>query len=683
MAQGESASSYPFYEKADDPCAINFSSANPCSLGLLQNLVPWFLTRASQLAHIGNFQTFNPDAPDNNIVYGNYKGNISAMRMFLIAARFYKYIVDNNITSNVYTAMKNVNIDYDLYGVEMPGVSLITDNLTFETEGGAKEAEFTPTVAWTATTAANWLNISPASGDVSVTKITVTADPNTGAAREDSVIVTAGKTRVAIKVTQAEKAEATIEEFAKQYVSIIDTWQKTTGTINFVTGEAAGTDASLDVSNAHYVPSSTTITVSGKTYNTADMLETAERAYLLLRGYDGTSTTSVGAGKFDKTTDQTTMSALAPATHSYSWNSSPFNEAGSTSAGNVIVGNGGHLRMGDPQTADGVACQVKLDILDNFAMRHVNYPITHSSMISNLCGYSSGQLSGYYGTFSAQRALITYAFFFKYMIDNELSDATAISASQIFRSEEFGDESGTANENSISAFAQKFITIQDIWDKTTGTINMVSGETPNTDPQYASLDVANAHYVPLATTTITVNGTTYSTADMLEVAERAYLLLRGYDGNSTTSGNGTFAKTATQSTMDAEIPATHGYAWNTTPYNESGSTTANNTTTGNGGHLRMGDPQTADGVACQVKLNILDNFAMRHVNYPITHSYKISNMCGYASGQLSGYYGCFSAFRALMTYSYFFKYMIDNKLSDAASISADQVFRSEEFGDEK
>jgi hypothetical protein len=235
---------YPFYEKADDPCAINFSPANPCTLGFLQNVIPWFLTRASQLTHIGNFQTFDPTSPDNCIVYGNYKGNISPMRVFLIAARFYKYILDNKITTNVYSAMKDVALDYDLYGIEQPGVTLISNNVSFETAGGDKEVEFTPTVAWTATTAASWLKINPASGDATVTKFTITAEPNTGAARVDSVIITAGKTKATIKVSQAEKAQATIEAFAKQYVTILDVWQKTTGTINFLTGEAAG-DAAL------------------------------------------------------------------------------------------------------------------------------------------------------------------------------------------------------------------------------------------------------------------------------------------------------------------------------------------------------------------------------------------------------------------------------------------------------
>ena len=670
--------SYPWYEKADDPCAINFSSANPCTMEFLQNVIPWFLTRASQLTHIGNFQTFNADSPDNSLVFGNYKGNISPMRLFLIAARFYKYLIDNKITSNVYTAMKDVKLDYDLYGIEMPGVTLITDNVAFETAGGSKTAEFTPAEAWTATTSADWLTVTPASGDASVNKITITATANTGAARQDSVVITAGKTKASIIVKQAEKAQVTIAQFAKEYVKILDIWQNTTGTINFLTGEAKGDDATLDVANAHYIPSTTTITVGDKVFTTADMLETAERAYLLLRGYDGTSTTAA-KGTFEKTATQTTMSDVAPATHGYIWNTNPFNESGTTSVNNVTTGNGGHLRMGDPVTADGAPCKVKVDILDNFAQRHLNYPITHSSKISNLCGYASAQLAGYYGSFCAQRALITYAFFFKYMLDNNLTDAANISADQIFRSEEFGDESQTTAKNTIEAFAKEYVKILDVWKNTTGTINYLTGEAAGTD---STLDVKNAHYVP-STTTIIVDGKTYTTGDMLEIAERAYLLLRGYDGTSTTAGKGTFEKTTTQATMATTIPETHSYFFGAPSYNESGKTTTGNVVTANGGHLRLGDPKTADGVPCQVKLDILDNFAQRHLNYPISRNGQISNLCGYSGGQLAGYYGAFCAQRALLTYAFFFKYMLDNSLSDATAISADQIFESQEFGDEQ
>ena len=555
----------------------------------------------------------------------------------------------------------------------------------------------------------------------------------------------------------------TIEAFATEYVKILDIWEKTTGTVNYVTG-IGPTDnpeyAEFDKEDAHYVPMETTITVGSYTYSTADMLEIALRSYLLLRGYDGNSTTG-GNGTFG-TADGYTMSSTVPQTHSYIWSDAPFNETGTTSPGGSYTGNGGELRMGNAATADGIEL-VKTDILDNFAQRAVNYPMSHDMLIANMCGYADGQLAGYYGTFCAQRALLTFAHFFKYMLENGLSDAKGISADQTFTTVLFYDpvltqaslrldvttlnysateetktvnvisteaqwtatcseswvtiepatggvstegtpvsikvEANTStareatvtftagsetaevkiNQNAapsaytIKDFATEYVKILDTWESTTGTVNYITGPGEVTEGDNVEFNVENAHYIPLETTTITVGEITYDTADMFEIALRSYLLLRGYDGNSTTGGNGTFGTVDPASLSDA-IPETHNYVWAESPYNESGSTAAGNVTTGNGGGLRMGNPNTADGVEL-VKMDILDNFAQRAVNWPINKG-SISNMCGYANGQLSGYYGCFCAHRGLVTYAHFFKYMLDNNLEDLSTVPKDQTFET-------
>ena len=236
----------------------------------------------------------------------------------------------------------------------------------------------------------------------------------------------------------------------------------------------------------------------------------------------------------------------------------------------------------------------------------------------------------------------------------------------------------TSPAPTIEAFATEYVKILDIWEKTTGTVNYVTGIGPTDNPEYAEFDKEDAHYVPMETT-ITVGSYTYSTADMLEIALRSYLLLRGYDGNSTTGGNGTFG-TADGYTMSSTVPQTHSYIWSDAPFNETGTTSPGGSYTGNGGELRMGSAVTADGVEL-VKTDILDNFAQRAVNYPMSHDMLIANMCGYADGQLAGYYGTFCAQRALLTFAHFFKYMLDNNLSDAKGISADQTFTTVLFYD--
>ena len=49
--------------------------------------------------------------------------------------------------------------------------------------------------------------------------------------------------------------------------------------------------------------------------------------------------------------------------------------------------------------------------------------------IANFCNYVNGQVSGFNGYCSAMRAFITYAHFFKYLLDNNLETATGLDAS--------------------------------------------------------------------------------------------------------------------------------------------------------------------------------------------------------------------------------------------------------------
>jgi hypothetical protein len=560
---------YPWYEQDDyyNTVTYNGQPIESVDINFVIKAVAWHLVRGtvatsnnSPLGNIGNFQVFDTDP--GTLTLEGYLGYISPMRELLIMMRIYKYLLDNNIDSKVYSAIKDQKFSFDLY--------------------------------------------------------------NQG---------------VAPKVF-------TIKDFAQEYVKILDIWQNTTGEVVMHPDVPDET-----VANAHYVPSTTTISVGGKTYNTADMFETALRSYLLIRGYDGLDTEKYGKGKIPALEG----GALAmsetpiPETHEYAWGSSPFNET---------KGNGGHLVMGSDE--NGEHCKVKTDILDNWAMRSLNFQ--KGQTITNLCGYSGGQLDGYYGCFCSQRALITYAFFFKYMLDNNLDKGTQVTDDTIIRSELLGDESGS-QKVTIKDFAQEYVKILDIWQNTTGEVVM--------HPDVPEETVANAHYVP-STTTITVGGKVYNTADMFETALRSYLLIRGYDGLDTEKyGKGKIPalEGGALAMSETEVPETHGYTWGSSPFNE---------TKGNGGHLVMGNDE--NGEHCKVKTDILDNWAMRSLNFQ--KGRDITNLCGYASGQLDGYYGCFCSQRALLTYAFFFKYMLDNNLDKGTQVTDDTIIRSELLGDE-
>ncbi|MBO5823391.1 MAG: BACON domain-containing protein, partial [Prevotella sp.] len=530
-------------------------------------------------------------------------------------------------------------------------------------EGGEQKVKVTTKdQAWTATVEGEGVTVTPMEGPAGETEVTITVAANTLGSRAATVTFTTatGKSKDVSINQGAAPTSATIKEFVTEYVKLIDVWMKNVGTVNVVTGVGANNDSN-DIENAHYIPDDTVVKVGEIEYNLADALELASRSYLLLRGYDGHNTTAVGAGKVPATDIAYTMDSNLPETHSYQWNLYPYAERT----------NGGAFKM---ITSEGEFELVRVDLLDNYTQRHTNYPLGNGAgKISNFCGYTNNQLAGYGGTCCAKRITLAYAYFFKYMLDNNLQDAKSISPDQTFEAPLFGENMGAPT---IKAFAQEYIKVLDIWQNTTGSVSYTA-QTGVTEGG----SIADAHYIPLDTK-FNILGAEYGTADMFELALRSYLLLRGYDATATDKvGAGAFATLEAPWKMSDNFPTTHGYAWGPTPYNEAGTTDVNGGVTGNGGGLRMGTP--AEGGVEKVKVDLLDNFAQRNVNYPLgSGKGNISNMSGY-SNKIPGYYGCMSAMRALYTYAQFFKYMLDNNLEDATAIPADQTFDSYLFGEGK
>ena len=536
--------------------------------------------------------------------------------------------------------------------------------------------------------------------------------------------------------------DGTIKAFAKAYVKILDVWENNVGTINRLSNWALAQESDEDiVENAHYVPADFTVTVGDKTYTTGDMLETALRSYLLLRGWDGNATNVAGWGAFPSTTP-VSMDAPAPQTHGYKFGS-PL----------IETSNGGYLY----KTIDGLKYYGQVDpvILDNWAQRSLNWALSHDLVITNMCGYPRDPITNYGGCFSSGRALLTYAFFFKYMLDNDLDMADDLGSDVVIRSELFGLDtqnipdikltttglsfgcdaqtqpasfdaytnwsatpseswitispssgsagkisvevsvaanSGAAREGKVTIsggnvpegleititqaeysepapatikdFAQEYVKILTVWENTTGTIDLLTGENYSA----GNNNVEDAHYVP-SSTTITVGGKTYNTADMFETALRSFLLVRGYNGlDQTHYGAGSIAALAdgAKSMSETLVPETHGYTWGENPYNE---------TSGNGGYFHA-----TSGTYHVTSVNILDNWAMRSLNYK--SGKPITNMCTYPRSDhgITNYSGSFCSMRALITYAFFFKYMLDNNLDKADGISADVIIRSELTG---
>ena len=537
--------------------------------------------------------------------------------------------------------------------IQTPTVAFATD------EAGEQEATFVVNKKWTATPSEQWIKVTPASGEAGTITVKIAVEANTGEARGGKVTINVEKITKdnVINVTQgAYVAPITIKDFATEYVKVLDIWEKTTGAVKMHPDVEATEDA-------HYIPDETTITVGDKTYNTADMYETALRSYLLLRGYDGLDTENYGAGKIAALSGGALAMSETPVpeTHGYTWGSAPSNETGTYNiATGSGTGNNGHLI----KIVDGKAVhsQVDVTILDNQVMRALNY--AHGKDISNMCTYPRDPITNYAGSFSATRALITYAFFFKYMLDNNLEKADAITADVAIRSELFGDEDEPEPAITIADFVNEYVKILDVWATTVGEKKMHSSvaATPN------------AHYIP-DDYTITVKDSTgtvektYNTADMLELALRSYLLIRGFDGNDTENyGAGKIAALDSALSLSAPLPETHGYEWGEAPCNE---------TSGNGGNFAMIGANNLKEFGW-AKVDVLDNWAQRALNFQ--HGKTISNMCTYPRDPITNYHGSFSSMRALITYAYFFKYMLSRNYTKGTDVTADETFRTDLFG---
>lgn len=325
-------------------------------------------------------------------------------------------------------------------------------------------------------------------------------------------------------------------------------------------------------------------------------------------------------------------------------------------------------------TAEGEFELMKVDILDDYSHRHTNYP-GQGGALSNFCGYTGDYLPGYTGCCCVKRIMLAYAYFFKYMLDNNLSDATGISPDQTFEAPLFGESEVAPT---IKAFATEYVKFIDIWEKTTGTVNYMHPTALVTEGwSYDGVaNIENGHYIPFDTK-LTVAGVEYSTSEVFDIALRSYLLLRGIDATDETAvGAGAFSKLEKAYTMDDNFLPARALTWGSAPCNETGTTAEGGAVSGNGGPLKMGTPPNGED---KVKVDLLDNFAERNANFAtVKNGNQIGNMAGYTE-RLAGYYGCASGHRMLLTYAYFFKYMLDNNLSDATAIPADQTFESYHF----
>ncbi|MBO4264344.1 MAG: BACON domain-containing protein [Bacteroidales bacterium] len=344
------------------------------TLDFLRNFASRELTYAGNNSRWSNFCTYT-DANGTVSTMGTpqvtgYTGVCCLERNFLMMARFFRYLLDNNITSNILTACATMEVSSDLY--ESKGISVSPASLSFSNTASTATVGVTSPVNWTATSSDSWLSVSPASGNGSAT-VTVSVTANTGStSRSGKLTFTSAKgDSVELAVEQTASGSVTLKDFATAFAGVLDVWNSKT---------ASSLAVGQEVITGHYVPSNTTITVGGKTYTKAQMYDIAVQGLM--------SFASGGS-----------LTAAIPTPRAYTWSTNPYSEPTSLSV-------------------SGSACT--WDFIKNVTSRQQTYA-GNNGVFANFCTYEGGQVSGYSGYCCLERSFLISARFYKYLVEKNIT----------------------------------------------------------------------------------------------------------------------------------------------------------------------------------------------------------------------------------------------------------------------
>lgn len=658
---------YPWYESAADGGFVKYNGETLTEVGIdfILKCCSWHVTRSfianaynSPLGMIGNYQQFSSSSSHLNM--DGCEGLISPMREFLILARVYKYLLDNNITKGVYTAIKDVKFDADLYNQQLP-VALDKTSLSFACAGESLELKVTAMTDWTATTEASWLTIDKTSGTAGESVVKITAPAYTEAVeRTATVNFTAGNYIKPVSVKQEAyiaPTTGTLKAFAQEFVKALDVWTATVGRVdadgahNKSTGWENVHLIPIDNANATYVgtgyegnqydrtafPTPFEITVDGVTYTSAQCWEIAQRGMLDLVTVEGSAELS----KFTSRNHPMTLGngkALTEPMPSYTsgckWGANPWYEQDDQMKYN-----------GEAVKSVGLDFMVKVGawhVIRSFVdIAGVNSPALGT--IGNFQQFAaSGNyliLDGYVGLIAPMRELLILARFYKHLLDNNIDTNVYDAVKDVkFDYDLYGES--IPKDPTIKDFATEYVKLLGIWQNTTGDVTIHETVDPYT----------GVHYIP-ADSKISVAGTEYSISDCFEIAMRSFMLLSGKDGYSETVKGANKFPAVTPATLSAKMPQAHSYSINYW-YME---------TTGNGGPIRYNNEPN------KVTPEIVLNYCERNVNYGLTSlggGGAWANVAGYNNNSNfpnhPEFTGCLVCGRVQMAFLNVFKYMLDN-----------------------
>ena len=504
---------YPWYESKNDggPVKYNGQPIEQVGIEFILKCGAWHVTRSfiendnnSPLGMIGNYQQFGTGSGTLNL--DGYEGLICPMREFLIMARIYKYILDHNITKDVYDAIKDVKVDFELYNQELPVIAK-TEKLTFEaTPEGGQQVEFTATGNWTAASEYEWIHVSPASGAAGDATVTVTVDNyEVEEIRTGDVVITSGDFSKSVSITQnawVKPVTGTLEDFAKAFVTLLPVWEATVGTV-----DADGThNGKTAWKNVHFLPiynPAPGYTNAGNQYDemwkpywSAKVGEdeyTSNQCWeIAIRGLMNLCTVEGEAHLQNMVSRNNNMYTLGNGTSldspmpTYSsnnkWGANPWYETNGT-----VKYNGEDIAEVD------IAFMLKCcswHVVRSFIKNSGNDPLGNVGNFQEF-GTSVGSslvYDGYIGQIAPMRELIILARIYKYILDNNIKTNVYDAIKDV----KF-DYDMYHQVPSLQAFATEFVKCLDVWQANVGTIEA--------DGQHNGANAfKNVHYIPTPTT---------------------------------------------------------------------------------------------------------------------------------------------------------------------------------------
>lgn len=371
------------------------------------------------------------------------KGAICLERYNLILARVFKYIVDNDITYSVSDALKDVKFDSGLY--EPNNIVVAPETISgLSYSGDSGNVTVDADAEWTAVLPQNcdWVTVSPSSGSAGKGQnVTITVSANAGTARAAAIVFkTSARSKMTVSISQdGVPAQATLKDFAQEFVKALDVWNSTIGTVD-ADGKHNGNTA---FKNVHLIPienpdpgyknagnqydnllypTKFTVTVGGQTYTSAQAWEIAQRGMLDLVTAEGSAelvnfTTANGGRNHAMTLAN--GASLLEVIPSYSsgckWGANPWYEYD-----NLVTYNSAAIES------------VGIDFMVKVGAWHVVRSFLNISgnsalgSIGNFQEFGSGSsklnLDGYVGYISPMREFLILARFYKYLLDNSITE---------------------------------------------------------------------------------------------------------------------------------------------------------------------------------------------------------------------------------------------------------------------